>query len=201
MENFSPATLADIERIEFNGEPVLTTGQLAQLYETTSKIIRQNFQNNRDRYIQGKHFYKLTGEALRDFKQNVKDFNFIDDREVENLGFANNLNVLYLWTKRGAARHCKSVGTDRAWDVFEILEENYFRPKPVEVLAPGAPFDFERGQALAKLVPHCKDALTKQRLIAKAANLILGEDFLPVPTSRNPNNFKQNEHQLTLLFH
>ncbi|OFV02204.1 hypothetical protein HMPREF3119_04190 [Morganella sp. HMSC11D09] len=33
---------------------------------------------------------------------------------------------LILWTERGAARHAKMLDTDRAWDVFEILEDNYF---------------------------------------------------------------------------
>ena len=35
---------------------------------------------------------------------------------------------LYLWTKQGAARHSKMLGTERAWDVFDELEESYFNP-------------------------------------------------------------------------
>jgi hypothetical protein len=34
---------------------------------------------------------------------------------------------IILWTERGAARHAKMLETDAAWDVFEALEENYFR--------------------------------------------------------------------------
>lgn len=40
-----------------------------------------------------------------------------------------NASALYLWTRRGAARHSKMLGTDQAWDMFDSLEENYFNPK------------------------------------------------------------------------
>ena len=186
MENFLPINAPDFHRVEFNGEPVLTTEQLAKAFGVTPTVIKQNFANNRDRYVEGKHFYRLTGAALREFKDEVENFYPVGER----------VNCLYLWTKRGCARHCKSIGTDVAWDVFEVLEENYFRPKTIytERLQPGAPFDFERGQALAKLVPHCKDAKIKLRLIAKAANLILGEEFITVPED-------DKTVQLSLFYH
>lgn len=175
------AALPDVNRVEFNGQPVLTTAQLAHFYETSVDVLKQNFTRNRDRYIEGKHFFKVTGDALEDLR-------------VTNchLQISPKARGLYLWTKRGALRHCKSVGTDMAWDVFEMLEETYFTQRVVDN-RPGAPFDFERGQALAKLVGHCKDPLTKQRLIAKAANLILGEEFIPVPRA------KEDVGQLTLF--
>ena len=34
---------------------------------------------------------------------------------------------LTLWTERGAARNAKMLNSDRAWDVFELLEETFFR--------------------------------------------------------------------------
>ena len=40
---------------------------------------------------------------------------------------------LTLWLERGAARHAKMLNTDQAWDVFEMLEETFFRvvkPQP-----------------------------------------------------------------------
>ena len=196
MENLLPANTPDFRRVEFNGEPVLTTAQLARAYGVTPRVIKQNFVNNRDRFIEGKHYYKLEGAALAEFKAGaVENFDSVNGNRVENLDLvAARTSCLYLWTKRGCLRHCKSIGTDVAWDVFEVLEENYFRPKPAEYLQPGAPFDFERGQALAKLVPHCKDSNMKHRLIAKAANLILGEEFFPIPAD-------DNTYQLKLFYH
>jgi hypothetical protein len=33
----------------------------------------------------------------------------------------------YLWTQKGTARHAKILSTEKAWDVFEELEDTYFR--------------------------------------------------------------------------
>lgn len=169
MNNKTPATLADINRVEFNGEPVLTTAQLADAYGVTADVIRDNLRNNRERYVEGKHFYKLTGNELRAFRNYTENFHVVPERAPS----------LYLWTKRGAARHCKSVGTDIAWNVFEALEDNYFdrtADKPLRSVT-----DFMRGVELAKLAPHAKDPAEKRRIVAKAANLILGENFIDVP--------------------
>lgn len=95
---------------------VLTTEQLANFYGTTTNVIKNNFNNNRDKFIEGKHFFKLYGDDLRNFKCEVKNLDLVPDRTPS----------LYLWTKRGALRLCKSVGTDKAWEVFELLEDNYF---------------------------------------------------------------------------
>lgn len=42
---------------------------------------------------------------------------------------------LYLWTKLGASRHSKMLGTDKAWDMFDELEENYFSMREHKLLS------------------------------------------------------------------
>ncbi len=119
MENFN------LIPIENEGKRVLTTAQLAEAYETNAKTITDNFGNNRKRYIEGKHFYCLTGNELKAFKS-----------ESENFGFAPNLNKLYLWTEKGALLHAKSLNTDKAWEVYDFLVENYFRVQEIKQLSP-----------------------------------------------------------------
>jgi hypothetical protein len=114
------STLEELPQIKFNNELILTTEQLAEFYGTTEKAIKQNFNNNKDKFIEGKHYFKLQGEKLKMFKLQVENF----DLQISSM-----TRSLYLWTKRGAARHSKMVGTDRAWDVFDQLEENYFNPQ------------------------------------------------------------------------
>ena len=117
--------MKDLQVIEHAGERVLTTEQLAQAYECEPKQIQKNFERNRDRFEEGKHFYKLTGDALKEFKASV------GDRQKDGtLKFA---SVLVLWTRRGASRHSKMLGTDRAWEMFDALEENYFNPRPKQL--------------------------------------------------------------------
>jgi hypothetical protein len=40
-------------------------------------------------------------------------------------------------TERGAARHAKMLDTDQAWEVFERLEDAYFRPAAPPPVRPG----------------------------------------------------------------
>lgn len=94
---------------------VLTTEQLAQVYETEVKVISNNFNRNQEKFIDGKHYFKLEGDDLRAFKG--------IHQNDENLKFT---SKLYLWTRQGASRHCKMLGTDKAWEQFDILEESYF---------------------------------------------------------------------------
>ena len=58
----------DIQKVEYNGIIVLTTQQIAEAYGTEGKVILNNFNNNKDRYIEGKHYICLIGDELRDFK-------------------------------------------------------------------------------------------------------------------------------------
>ena len=182
MNNLIPlaSPLENITRIEYHGQPVLTTAQLAELLSSKSDVdgkvvtvnnLKLNFRNNADRFIEGNHYFKIEGEELDALR--VKNF---------NLQISPMTRTLYLWTKRGAARHCKSVGSEFAWTVFEVLEDTYFN---VEKIIREAPMksvsDFNRGRELGKLAAHAEDPYTKRRLVARAANLILGEEFLQVP--------------------
>lgn len=107
--------------VEHNNVRVLTTEQVAQAYGCEPRRISENFNRNQNRFVEGKHFYKLEGDALRDFKASLGDTQI-----ANNLKFA---PTVYLWTKQGVSRHCKMLGTDKAWDMFDLLEENYFNPK------------------------------------------------------------------------
>lgn len=114
--------------ITHHDHPVMTTDLLATMYGTTSKNIRQNFNNNQPRFVSGKHYFKVDGPALKEFKQQVEelseDHSYIDLIDVAMPHkFAPNL---LLWTERGAARHAKMLDTDQAWDIFERLEDAYF---------------------------------------------------------------------------
>ena len=102
--------------IEQDGQRVLTTAQLAEYYETDTKVILKNFNRNRDRFIEGKHFYCLTGDELKEFKATRQN----DDQ----LKFAPSI---YLWTEKGALLHAKSLNTDKAWEVHDFLIDTYFR--------------------------------------------------------------------------
>lgn len=104
--------------LSYQGVPVLTTEMLAQAYEVEPYQIRQNFRNNRERFVEGKHFFIITRGELKEFRLQVESFYSQISPKVR---------ALTLWTERGAARNAKMLDSDRAWDVFELLEETFFR--------------------------------------------------------------------------
>jgi len=112
--------------IERENQRVMTTAVLAEEYGTTERRISENFNANKERYVEGKHFYCLMGDALRDFRANT---------EITDLPL--NINKLYLWTQKGALLHAKSLGTDRAWEVYDILVESYFTKNEYELMFNG----------------------------------------------------------------
>lgn len=104
--------------IEWNGQIVITTAQLAEAYGTTTKNVSNNFTRNKERFVEGKHYFVLQGRDLREFM-----------RVSSESGLPQSTSIAYLWTRRGASRHCKILGTDRAWEQFDYLEDNYFDQK------------------------------------------------------------------------
>lgn len=111
--------------LEFKNQRIITTKILAEEFGTEEKNIQMNFSNNHTRFIEDKHYFKLEGQQLKEFK------NSLPNDIGSPLKFASSL---ILWTDRGAARHAKILDTDEAWEVYEELEENYFNSKGVQAV-------------------------------------------------------------------
>lgn len=64
------ATVAacDLQIIEYRGQRVVTTEQLAAGYGTDEVNIRKNLSRNLERFEEGKHYFLLTGSELKGFK-------------------------------------------------------------------------------------------------------------------------------------
>ncbi|MCZ5698269.1 ORF6N domain-containing protein [Escherichia coli] len=108
VETLSPIT--------HNQIPVITTELLAQLYCTEINNIKVNYTRNSERFVEGKHFFKVVGDELKNLRVTL----------VTHKRLFPKTRSLILWTERGAARHAKMLETDQAWDVFEKLEDCYF---------------------------------------------------------------------------
>lgn len=102
--------------IERNGKRVITTIQVANFFETETKIISYNFNYNKDRYQEGVHYIVLKGEERKEFLFNNMEIH-------DGLKHAKNI---YLWTEKGVFLHAKSLGTDKAWEAYSALVDDYF---------------------------------------------------------------------------
>lgn len=150
--------MSNIQVIEYMNQRVLTTAQLAMSYGTDSERIQKNFNYNKDRYQEGKHYILLQGDGLKEFRSNFSI------SEV-----APNVNKLYLWTEKGAWMHAKSLGTDPAWEAYEMLVDDYYNIKQtlpqlseIELIAAVAKHAAEQEKRL-KLVESRVEATEKRQ--------------------------------------
>ncbi|MED4699644.1 ORF6N domain-containing protein [Lysinibacillus capsici] len=143
--------------IVHGGARVLTSVQLAESYNTNAKIINRNFSRNQDQFIEGEHYFQLTGETLKAFKAERPD--------DASLKFASSLN---LWTEKGAWLHASFLKGKRAKEVFTALVDSYYNileapPQPImqQGQAPLA-ITLEDYQQLESRVTTLEDMLKQQ---------------------------------------
>lgn len=122
-------TVNTLQPILHNQIPVITTELLAQLYGTERQRLTNNFNRNKERFIEGKHFFRIEGKELRELKNKNSlrvPVRVVNEPSLRGLQIPPKVRSLILWTERGAARHAKMLETNQAWDVFERLEDCYF---------------------------------------------------------------------------
>ncbi|MBR4153373.1 MAG: ORF6N domain-containing protein [Selenomonadaceae bacterium] len=108
--------IKELVPVDYSNQRVLTTAQVAEAYETSVNNIKKNFNANKEQFTEGVHYFNLTGDALREFKNRVTHGDLVGARA----------RSLLLWTEHGALLHCKMINTDAAWKVFQDLSNFYF---------------------------------------------------------------------------
>lgn len=88
----------ELSVIEQNEKRVLTTAQLAESYGTTNRRISENFNANKTRYQEGKHFILLQGDTLKEF-----------GKQYGNSVSVERVSKLYLWTEKRGLVACKII--------------------------------------------------------------------------------------------
>jgi hypothetical protein len=105
-----------LQVIEHRGSRVLTTQQVAEAYEVDAKSLMRNFQCNASHFREGTHYISLTGEDLKRFKG-----------ERQNDATLKFVSSLYLWLEQGAFMLAKSLNSERAWQAYNMLTEQYYK--------------------------------------------------------------------------
>ncbi|MDE9536867.1 ORF6N domain-containing protein [Xenorhabdus bovienii] len=118
--------------IEWQGVRVVTTETLATGYGASTKNIQDNLLNNKSRFIDGVHYFKLERDELRQFKKVPDNIGLVSKHTSQQI----------LWTEKGAARMSKIVDTDEAWSFFEKMESAYFNQQKPATNPPALPGDY-----------------------------------------------------------
>ena len=118
----------ELQIVEYKSIRVITTRQAANAYGITPKRISNNFTAHKDRFTEGKHYFRLSGKQKTDFLNRPE----IEDSYSSHPEIRDSLKkakFLYLWTERGALLLAKSINTDTAWEAYERLVDFYFERK------------------------------------------------------------------------
>jgi len=154
--------MRNLQVIKAKGIRVLTTRQLAGWYEAKEQQINQNFKNNREKFIDGKHYVSLSGDELKAFKNHFEKIEVVKCRTSH----------LYLWTEKGALLHAKSLNTDKAWEVYDYLVDFYFRAKEVHAEKNEVVPVTTKTEPLKEELPdkaECSEAIGIFKLLMRAA--------------------------------
>ncbi|WP_430493332.1 ORF6N domain-containing protein [Enterobacter mori] len=152
----APVAARDLQIIEYRGQRVVTTEQLAAGYDANEQMITNNFNRNKSRFVEGKHYFKLTGEDVDILRNSLR-----------GLQISPKARSLTLWTERGAANHAKMLETDQSWDYYNDLTEFYFTYR--EVAALPAPTSISRKE-LALMVIEAEERAEAVALENKTLN-------------------------------
>jgi len=77
MTNIAQINNTQVSIVNFKSIPVITTEMMADFYGTESKNIQNNFLRNSKRFIEGKHFFKIIGQELKDFKISLSNWKIV----------------------------------------------------------------------------------------------------------------------------
>lgn len=179
----------DLTVTEYKNIRVLTTQQIAEAYESDVRIISNNFNRNKERYVEGKHFVCLEGEELKAFKTN------------HHFDESSRINKLYLWTEKGAFLHAKSLNTDRAWEVYDRLVDEYFEePKlpswtmddKIQILAQGNIELKEKIEAVNDDLQEFKRDMPLLALECQKITKAKNQKVVPILGGKNAPAYKDN---------
>lgn len=103
----------EIRKIEYRGQQVVTFAMIDKVHERPKDTARKRFNENKARFIEGEDYFSITQPS-----------------EIRTLGISRpqggTPESVMLVTKRGYLKIAKTLGDDKAWEVFDEMIERYF---------------------------------------------------------------------------
>lgn len=103
---------SDLTIIEHQGERVVTLGMIDQVHQRPDGTARKRLNDNRSRFIEGKHLFKICASEFRTHNPGV-----ISNKSHEDV---------ILLTQRGYLLLVKSFTDELSWQVQDMLVDGYF---------------------------------------------------------------------------
>lgn len=158
---------------EINSQRVVTFKDVDELHERPEGTARRNFNTNKEYFLEGEDFHKISANDIR--MQNIM---CIDKRQTQDIVFLTEFGYLML---------VKSLTDKLAWQVQRQLVNDYFRAKntPIPIQYPAPLLERKIGN-LQTQQQNILDCLSKQ-----AEMLLVHEE--QIAELKNPTICKQIE--------
>lgn len=127
----------DLSAKTYNGQRVVTFKDIDTVHERPDGTARKRFSDNRDRFVEGEDYFKITPSEFR---------TAIGDMDLRQQ------NDITLITETGYLMLVKSFTDDLAWAVQRKLVDSYFRVKKTvnEELSPQTQLLLQLAQSIAE---------------------------------------------------
>lgn len=110
-----------VKIIEYKGQRVITTAEMAEHHGLEVRILNQKFRRNRKHFIEGSDFYIVEKSWITNC-----------DHDIKMLFTQNNMNEIFLFTESGYLRFVKTINDDKAWEIYGQLIDAYFKSKRLD---------------------------------------------------------------------
>lgn len=126
----------DIQQITYKGDPVVTFAMVDEVHQRPSGTARRNFNDNRERFVEGADFIELTSDEIR----TMSEAGVFPPRTARGT----------ILTKRGYLKLTKPMNDDRAWQVQGEMIDRYFAFEAVKSMTP-AEMLFEQARMMVEV--------------------------------------------------
>ena len=178
-----------IERKEYNGVPILTSWDIAEIHGKKTKRINEQFKRNYKRFEEGADYFWVTREY------------FSEPPRATLKNIPNNIKQIPVYTRRGYIKLTKTFSDDLSWKIQDILIDVYFNTEKfieavqngeIEIRRKEEPTEFEmrklenesemirleKAKLLERLANNITNEKMKNTLIIHSANTVTGQLLL-----------------------
>ena len=178
-----------IERKEYNGVPILTSWDIAEIHGKEMRRVNENFKYVREKLILNEDYFIIERDKFSETDFPIQNF------------IPNNVKEIPLFTETGYMMLCKTFGDDFSWQLQRFLVRNYFNIQKlmhsiqngeIEIRKKKEPTEFEirklenesemirleKAKLLERLANGITNEKMKNTLIIHSANTVTGQLLL-----------------------
>jgi hypothetical protein len=122
MNNVIKLNNGEIRIIEWNGERVVSTKDIAKLHGLDVKVINRKYRRNKKYFMKEVDYYEVTKDDLTGDKNGTGGV-------IREMLHRNSAEYILLITESGYLNFVKTINDDIAWGIWKQLKEIYFQVK------------------------------------------------------------------------